>query len=287
MQSYMFQYTAGSSKQGTGNSSATTTTGNPMLASKTKNFWFMTVGHSTVPYCQAVLFTPRRYWIDTATGENVKSSEGFYKTVQMDEVNCYEYIVSKWTSLQQVFSQLDQRNRTVVNKQKGLFNSEQLRCILVLHDKKCENYTTETNYSKGQHFHCLFSSETIKSLSQDPLYRKVYREFTSNGDYCQISKVSGDATGILKYMYKDKEKFFMGSNCPEMLARFSDAQSLGGFFYLNIEYGLSGFEEVPFINFNENETNCRNKKKFQTSIKPCVCRKFICPRARCPVLFKE
>lgn len=213
----------------------------------------MTVGHPSVPYCQAALFTPRRCWIDSNTGENVKSSEGFYKTVQMDEVNCYEHVVSKWTSLQNVFGQLDQKNRSVVNKLKGLFNSEQLRCILVLHDKQCENYATASNFSKG-HFHCLLSSETIKSLSQDPLYRKVYREFNSNGGYCQLSKVSGDATGILKYMYTDKEKFFMRSNCSDMLSRFSEAQNEMAFFDLDIEYGLTGFEQMPFISFTESES---------------------------------
>lgn len=105
------------------------------------------------------------------------------------------------------------------------------------------------------------SSDVMKSLSQESAYRKVYRDFTSSGGYCKLRKVSGDSSGILRNMYNDKEKHFLGSNCSNLLALFNDTSKECGQFQLSEETPLSGFKQVEFITFgNSNEEESKQEE---------------------------
>lgn len=73
--------------------------------------------------------------------------------------------------------------------------------------------------------------------------------------YCKLSKVSGDYTAILRYMFRDSEKHFLGTNCTELFQHFNNTSADCGKFKLGIDECSSGFEDKSFIQFGEPNIN--------------------------------
>lgn len=193
----------------------------PRIEAVTK-YYSLLIGHEGLHIIHPDLFSPKaKAYRD---GQPIKSEHGWEKSYDIPEWELGNQTVTAWTSKQSHYSELEPKQKGIINYIKNFLNCDKWKCLVVFHGTDCR---VEKQYTYGNHLHVILQT-TNTTFSSEGLYRSMYEAMGKMGGIVSLTPIRDNMQGLLKYLIEDDEKLFLGASSDELRELWATAADYVG-----------------------------------------------------------
>nr|QKE54993.1 MAG: hypothetical protein [Parvoviridae sp.] len=193
----------------------------PRIEPMTK-YYSLLIGHETLHIIHPDLFSPKAKAF--RDGQPIKSDKGYEKSYDIPEWELGNQTVTAWTSKQSHYSELEPKQKGIINYIKNFLNCDKWKCLVVFHGTDCR---VDKQYTYGNHLHVIVQT-TNTTFSSEGRYRSMYEAMGKMGGTVSLTPIKDNMQGLLKYLIEDDEKLFLGANSDELRELWATAEDYVG-----------------------------------------------------------